>query len=459
MVSDDCPGVSKEIEIPMNAAETVDERLPEREGKANLNEDVFFKLVGNEMVECPFGYDARCLAAWMSFIDGNTKVVDVVIPGSHDSGTYSMRDYSDCHAQTQEYNLTAQLLFGMRYLDLRCKLKEGQVIINHGPVTGRTLSNILNQITAFTNAVPGELVLLDFQELNDNCERQAADLIARHIPANQIVPADKVNTSLTLGDVRGGGYRFIIFWDKEDYCGKDYLTPRDRLWSPYDENVYKSPTSNIPPYLDQKCQEWKNSHSNQFLVSQVISTPFISTPRIIENRDGHILNDWVIMQRANSNVNIIMRDFVNLYPALIYHIVALNYDRGLIDAKYKSLFALMHAAKYEGRTLNSECFENGEKNYTSSKLFIDDRFKVDWGLNKKQSHTWKISCPDGYSVSWFRITSNWSDRTNGTCTISRGGVLNKEMEVYVESEYMRGCDWSISVEIAPFIPDNFFGSY
>ena len=223
MVSDDCPGVSKEIEIPMNAAETVDERLPEREGKANLNEDVFFKLVGNEMVECPFGYDARCLAAWMSFIDGNTKVVDVVIPGSHDSGTYSMRDYSDCYAQTQEYNLTAQLLFGMRYLDLRCKLKEGQVIINHGPVTGRTLSNILNQITAFTNAVPGELVLLDFQELNDNCERQAADLIARHIPANQIVPADKVNTS-DAGRCAWWRLPFHYFWDKED-CGKDYRRP------------------------------------------------------------------------------------------------------------------------------------------------------------------------------------------------------------------------------------------
>ena len=134
------------------------------------------------------------------------------------------------------------------------------------------------------------------------------------------------------------------------------------------------------------------------------------------------------MQRANSNVNIIMRDFVSLYPALIYHIVALNYDRGLIDAKYKSLFALMHAAKYEGRTLNSECFENGEKNYTSSKLFIDDRFKVDWGLNKKQSHTWKISCPDGYSVSWFELhqlvrQNQWNLHNQP------GGVLNKEMEV------------------------------
>lgn len=424
-----------------------------------LSEDVFLHLEGGEKDECPKGYPDRCFTAWMSFVSGSVRVIDTVIPGSHDCATYSMRNGSptDAYAQTQEYNLTAQLLFGVRYFDLRCTDKDGNVVINHGPVTGRRLCTILSQIKSFLIAVPGETVLLDFQELNKDCEEKTAQMITQYFQESCIVPSSQVTKDLTFDVLRREGYRLIIFWNSGDLCGKPWLTPRSRLWSPYNESVYKGSTDKIPAYLDERCEEWKARHSGEFFVAQAISTTTISTPRQIEKRDGHILNGWVKEQTAGSGVNIIMRDFVNWYPSTIGHIIRLNLERGSISADYKQLFDLFHCAKQEYRkTQKSVTFELGVRGYPGSKPCCKDTFSRPWQFLKHQTHLWRIACPEGCVVTWFKITSNWTDGTNGTFTIEKGNILDGILEVSVSSELSRGCNWTIEAEMAPFTADSFY---
>ena len=73
---------------------------------------------------------------WMSCIRDDVRMVDLVIPGSHDSATYSMRGFAGPFARTQEYDLLAQLACGIRYLDLRVTWSRGRPCIVHNFITG-----------------------------------------------------------------------------------------------------------------------------------------------------------------------------------------------------------------------------------------------------------------------------------------------------------------------------------
>ncbi len=421
---------------------------------SRFSKDIFYQLEGKEKDECPVGYANRCLALWMSFLEGKVKVVDTVIPGSHDSATYSMREVGnigDAYAKTQDYNLTAQLLSGIRYLDLRCKMKDNSVVICHGSVTGSKLKTILEQINRFVEVAPGELLLLDFQELKDECEEKVVKLIQATIWEDYIVPKALVNTELTFEEIRENNYRIIIFWNSKNTCNKDYLTPRNKgIWSPYEESIYKGSTSNIPAFLDERKRQWKKSHPQCFFVAQAISTPAINPPKVIEKRDGKILNNWVYKQKAESPVNIIMRDYINWYPDTIYEIVRKNLDRGNIPAKYSEIFALMGGAKQiPAMTQRSETLQAGSRYFAGSREICNEVFKRDYEFAKWQTHTWNIKCPEGHVITWMKIRSHWTDGTNGAFTIIKGGILQGLLEIRVESERSRGCHWSLRAEAAP----------
>ncbi|OUS27602.1 hypothetical protein A9Q99_14260 [Gammaproteobacteria bacterium 45_16_T64] len=121
---------------------------------------------------------------WMSQIYSNQDINlrDLVIPGTHDSGTYGITASSDVSlgsetwfyqfakpvvagwSKTQACNIAQQLDGGIRYLDLRLEWHKDQVWIVHGMFSD-TLENVLQDIGTFSEAHPQEIVILDFQEL------------------------------------------------------------------------------------------------------------------------------------------------------------------------------------------------------------------------------------------------------------------------------------------------------
>jgi hypothetical protein len=77
---------------------------------------------------------------------GNTKLRDLVLPASHDSGMY----LSGIAAlgKTQQLSLYGQLTAGVRYFDLRIMRNgpSGPFVIYHGPIIGPLLSTVLEDI-------------------------------------------------------------------------------------------------------------------------------------------------------------------------------------------------------------------------------------------------------------------------------------------------------------------------
>ncbi len=332
-----------------------------------MSESVFFDLSGKDSVDIPPGYKDRCMAAWMSFLPDSVKLGEMFIPGTHESGTYSMQNERKAHFQT--YNITSQLLNGMRYLDLRIRgrltnsskpddPRSWSLEIVHGSVIGRELSVLLYQIKQFIDAVPEEIILLDFQDILGDREKHPGMAELAAITMLEAIFHEKIfaevtgNLSeLTLGELRAEGKRLIIFWGSNYTHNKNYLFYRvDHLYSPYDEKVYQSDSINpILNYLTDRSRErWYEQNRRRMFVSQAISTPVIRTPKELEERHGKALNGWVTDAIKNKMaLNIVIRDYFDWYPQLIGQLIMSNKEK--VEYKKQNMFGLITAAKRDSR--------------------------------------------------------------------------------------------------------------
>jgi hypothetical protein len=106
-----------------------------------------------------------------------TTLRDMVIPGTHDSGTCNLNASSDLSpdspyfyalhkkfasqwARTQNFNFHEMLLKGIRHFDLRIQKHKGEFVLVHGLV-GMKLEDALSQVKGFSDAHPMEPIILE----------------------------------------------------------------------------------------------------------------------------------------------------------------------------------------------------------------------------------------------------------------------------------------------------------
>lgn len=88
---------------------------------------------------------------------------DMVIPGTHDSGSYSIDTFKlfSAVARTQNVGVLEQLHRGARFLDLRIAGSGSNVSIFHGCVQGGKFERILDDIHLFCQDFPGEFLIIE----------------------------------------------------------------------------------------------------------------------------------------------------------------------------------------------------------------------------------------------------------------------------------------------------------
>lgn len=104
---------------------------------------------------------------WMSRLSGSTSLAALSIPGTHETlaihgGDYvqDQENYGDSAA-----TLTAQLNAGIRMIDIRARINEGNTFTIHHGATYQTANfdDVLNKLSAFLTAHPGETVIMRFK--------------------------------------------------------------------------------------------------------------------------------------------------------------------------------------------------------------------------------------------------------------------------------------------------------
>lgn len=170
---------------------------------------------------------------WMSLTPGLSaqSLSRIFVPGTHDSGAYELesvysRPLDDAFAPddngnlmirlgqfvgvtelwsvTQERTIAEQLEDGMRYLDLRpCREKSGTIRICHG-LYGPRMSDILDQIAAFAEAHPKEILVVQngaFAGFEGVDHSRLADMYASTLGRYLIDHGSGVTPSSTLDEV------------------------------------------------------------------------------------------------------------------------------------------------------------------------------------------------------------------------------------------------------------------
>ena len=102
------------------------------------------------------------LSAWMGNIHDDVPVTALSIPGSHDSGSV---DGPWGLAKTQNLDLAAQLIAGIRFLDIRLAHYQDDPFVYHDIIyNGKCYKDVLRICSGFLMRHPSETILMSVKE-------------------------------------------------------------------------------------------------------------------------------------------------------------------------------------------------------------------------------------------------------------------------------------------------------
>jgi len=299
---------------------------------------------------------------WMSYIKDDTKVSDIVIPGSHDSGTYHMSWLGG----TQYCTIKEQLDSGVRYFDLRVNKTNDDYLIYHDIINGEKFLPILSDIKDFITLNTSETLILDFQHFKGGAEEQVYSYINEYLITNNLAVSKEDSSltdlefidSLTLGSSRG---KCILFWgdyhtgslsDTSKYLfsrNNDKCTiPNMSLNSCYLSDYNKKSSSDyikegLPLYYENiRSKITDEGHKGIFVLQGqltdgvLIFGPYSKEKGHDKNMTSYISDLETSTDDRLSLTNVIIRDFIDETKA--NNILRLNHTKGLVKSEAETIF-------------------------------------------------------------------------------------------------------------------------
>ena len=164
------------------------------------------------------------LDQWMKDLQnkiGDRPLSHVIIPGTHDSGTYDLKIYGA--SKTQNVNFSDQLLLGARFLDLRIVRRYNtrlnpiinkEYFIHHGSKnTGIKLKVALDQIKTFIDSKESEIVIIGVTTSNTGISDfdNILEIFVEEFKG-KIAPRDYSRTHC-IKDLQAKKYQIVLFWN------------------------------------------------------------------------------------------------------------------------------------------------------------------------------------------------------------------------------------------------------
>lgn len=260
---------------------------------------------------------------WMNCIADTTKLVDVCIPGTHDTMAYKFKSISKLTeqiAKTQCHNLDAQLKQGTRYLDIRF---DEDLDSRHGiAVCYYNLQYVMDTVVSFLTDNPSETILIRIGA-QDGVPGSFKLLMQNYIDYFWKNTDNKAINEIQLGEVRGK----IVFLrgnDKLEYLkenrfgylyGDSYIHKQDDYDNPLVRDKYKEIVDLI--------QEQDSSYLKLNHVSAVGKGPgaLIWNPKEYADRLNWRVDQFLLEHERQKRVGVLIFDYIetNLCWAVIKH--------------------------------------------------------------------------------------------------------------------------------------------
>ncbi|KAJ7378258.1 PI-PLC X domain-containing protein 2 [Desmophyllum pertusum] len=270
----------------------------------------------NNMAENKVGDNDIDYSRWMENLPNEKQLIpltDLVIPGSHDSGTFSLdknteigpdepcliRTLGRCcgccgsggcvksvvhnWSVTQSKTIYEQLTSGIRYLDLRVayRSKDKKIHLLHG-LYGWTVQRVLDDVNRFVAENPKEIVILDFNHFYNmdaaTRHKTLADMLIAKFGKSLRAPRGDDGPKATLQEMWGKAETIIVI-----YHNTDVVNAHPSFWS---AQFISSPwpnTADVNTLMDYLKEHSAASSvsDDAFHVTQAILTP--QTKTIIKN--------------------------------------------------------------------------------------------------------------------------------------------------------------------------------
>ena len=214
-------------------------------------------------------------ANWMSAIKDEVKLVDVVMPGSHNSGSRKMIPAACCQGKT----IAEQFRCGVRQFCFRLTTNKitKKISFCHSVITGVSLESELVGLKKAMDENPSEFVILDVCEYGDEKfgpisfkyrapATEVDRLFEKYLKPSEYALTDFEKISdVTMGDIRKSGKRFLIISGREEYkysVNCDYKNP----WSPERHGRL------APTFVERACEVFDKEEKDGIFVLQTQQT-------------------------------------------------------------------------------------------------------------------------------------------------------------------------------------------
>ena len=155
----------------------------------------------------PFQRSDKHNVAWMKQVDDNTKIVEMSIPGTHDSGaTHSLFDVA---GKCQDLSIKSQLNIGVRFFDIRLQLVNDDLNVVHSYVDQKLkFDKVLNDFTSYIKENDSEFLIVSIKkdESDKNSTLSFKDVLMDKLNDNNDVICFENKLPETLKDARGKIY-------------------------------------------------------------------------------------------------------------------------------------------------------------------------------------------------------------------------------------------------------------
>ena len=285
--------------------------------------------------------DGKDYSNWMSNINDETLINEIVMPGAHDAGCYKMVWLGE----TQQFNIEKQLQMGVRYFDIRVNKKDSEYVIFHSIINGVDFIPILEAIKEFIINNPTETLLLDFQHFKGDSQLDVYNLITEYLYNNDLLVENKTKmkdlefiNNLKLKDARG---KCIIFWGdrsndfssylflrNNDECSLDNMSLNSYYYSDYHyQDINYLASNGYPIYFNSiKDKISKEGKGIFVLQAQLTDSKLIFGPYSREKTNNKEISNVINSFKDSEDLaylNVIMRDFLDFNKC--EEIINLNY--------------------------------------------------------------------------------------------------------------------------------------
>ncbi|MBF0207342.1 MAG: hypothetical protein HQK53_10685 [Oligoflexia bacterium] len=277
----------------------------------------------------------------MSHDIGQLSLNQVVMPGTHDSGTYGINESSPIctaditkwaklgapvvarFARTQRVDYGRQLYAGIRYLDIRLCKQGRNIYTSHGMVSYPIFEQ-LELIRAFVLAYPKEIIILHFQHTYGFSEKDKSDIqnMVKHLFSRQLADRNDFSPTSVVNDFWSADKNVIAIFH-ERYWG-DISNKESIFWS--NNSTITNPWPNQIEVANAMNELDKNLEERDMLklfVLQAVLTPpednktwwaknfTSSNENIALQMNTAIISKFKNHGWKNEKLNIVMYDFAD----------------------------------------------------------------------------------------------------------------------------------------------------